>query len=165
MNIILIRKVKKDDAQAIADAIKIAYIPLFQTQKLSQTSIDEQLLLNDSYHLAERFKGNYFYVAKDSKEKVVGLIGLRKNDEGTVYDRISTFFVLPEQRGKGVGKLLFKTVCDLAQQNKVKKLVVSSSLFAEKIYKHWGFKKIKIITKSYSNGDLYKNIWMEKKMT
>ena len=95
----------------------------------------------------------------------MGLIGLRKNDEGTVYDRISTFFVLPEQRGKGVGKLLFKTVCDLAQQNKVKKLVVSSSLFAEKIYKHWGFKKIKIITKSYSNGDLYKNIWMEKKMT
>ena len=114
MNIILIRKVKKDDAQAIADAFKIAYIPLFQTQKLSQSSIDEQLLLNDSYHLAERFKGNYFYVAKDSKEKVVGLIGLRKNDEGTVYDRISTFFVLPEQRGKGVGKLLFKTVCDLA---------------------------------------------------
>ena len=47
MNIILIRKVKKDDAQAIADAFKIAYIPLFQTQKLSQSSIDEQLLLND----------------------------------------------------------------------------------------------------------------------
>jgi N-acetylglutamate synthase-like GNAT family acetyltransferase len=163
MNNIIIRKVRKEDLLAIAEAFKKAYLPLFKFQKLSKTTISEQFSLNNTEHLLLRIRGNNFYVAEDLRNnRIVGLIGLRKDDNSDIHNRISTFFVLPKYQKKGIGSLLFKKIIYLTKQFNVKKLVVSSSLFAEDIYEHWGFKKIKNLKKKYSNGDVYKNVWMEK---
>lgn len=90
------------------------------------------------------------------------MIGLKKDDESKIHNRISTFFLLKEYRGKGIGSMLFKKVFDLAKSFNVEKMVVNSSLKAEKIYRHWGFVKVRTNIKKYPNGDKYKNIWMEK---
>lgn len=165
MKSVIIRKVNKADINKIVKALRKAYLPIFKSQKLSKTTIDEQFRLNDASHLLLRIKDNYFFVAEDGKnKKIIGLIGLRKDDNSKIHNRISTFFVLQEYQGKGVGSMLFNKVMELVKKFKVKKLVVNSSFFAEDIYKHWGFKRIKITTKKYPNGDVYKNVWMEKEI-
>ena len=121
--------------------------------------------LNSPQHILNRIKENYFFIAQDNKnEKIVGVIGLRKDKGSKVHNRISTFFVLHEYQGKGIGKILFNKVLNLAIKFNVKKMVVNSSLFAEPIYRHLGFKKVRIVSKNYPNGDVYKNVWMEKQM-
>ena len=162
---IVIRNVKKGDVKELVKGFKKAYLPLFKAQELSQSTIDEMFLLNDEDHLLKRFKGNYFFVAEDTKnKKIAGLIGLRKDKGLYVHNRISTLFLLKEYRGKGIGSMLFNKVLDLAESFNVEKMVVNSSIQAGDIYSHWGFKRVRVNIKKYSNGDKYKNVWMEKKL-
>ena len=160
---VIIRKVKKEDLKAIPGAYIKAFRPIFESQNLSKETIKECELTNNEKHFAERVKGNYFFVA-EINNKIVGMIGLRKDDGSDIQNRVSTFFVLPKYRGQGIGTLLFNKVLNLAKKLNIDKMVVSSSLFAEDIYKHWGFVRKKIIRKHYPNGDGYKMYWMEKKL-
>jgi GNAT superfamily N-acetyltransferase len=165
MNNIIIKKISKRDIPNISVIANEAYLPEYKRQKLSASTIKELLRSNDVKHISDRIKGNYFFVAKDKKEnKIIGFIGLRKDNDRSLHDRISTFIVLKEYQGKGVGSMLYKKVLEQALKLKIKKLVVKASLLAEPIYSHWRFKKIRIITKTYSNGDKYRNVWMEKNL-
>lgn len=165
MNGIIIKKVTANDLGEIVSAVGKTYLPEYKAQNLSASTINDLITSNDIRHLTERIKGNYFFVAKDRKtKKVIGLIGLRKDKERPLHDRISTFIVLKEYQGKGIGSKLYKKILEIAKKFKVKQLVVKASLMAEPIYRHWGFKKMRIIEKTYPNGDIYRNIWMEKKL-
>ncbi|MFA6250912.1 MAG: GNAT family N-acetyltransferase [Candidatus Shapirobacteria bacterium] len=162
-NSITIRRTKEEDAKAISLAFKNAYLPLFEAQKLSRETIRQIYCQNNPKEIAIRIRENYFFIAEDTKKsKLVGVIGLRKDEGSQIYNRISTFFVIKEYQSTGVGSMLYKKLYSLVIKLNVNKLVVSSSLLAEPIYSHWGFKRIKIITKNYPNGDKYKNVWMEK---
>jgi len=159
---ITIQQASEKDIDSIVALVNKAYLPEYKKQKLSTNTINELLTSNNPKKIKERFKGNYFFVAKNSSNILVGIIGLRKDSERSLHDRVSTFCVEKEYRGKGVGSLLFKEILALANKLQVKKLVVKASFFAEPIYIHWGFKKIKIISKKYSDGHLHRTVWMEK---
>lgn len=160
---IVVQKLKKRDIPYISKIARTVYLPEYKELKYSTIVIDDLQRRNDIEHLSKRIKGNFFFVAEDKKNsKVVGIIGLRKH--GRKHDRISTFAVSQDYQGKGVGSMLFRTVLKLAKKFKLKKLFVKASYKAEPIYHHWGFKKIRIIKKKYSNGDIFRTVWMEKEM-
>lgn len=163
LNQIIIRKANKSDAKKISLAFREVFTPLFKEQNLSILTMEKMYQDNNVENILERLNSNYFFVALDVESKnIVGVIGLRKNDGSEKYDRVSTFFVLEQHRGKGVGKRLFGEIMRIVKELGVKKLVVNSSLYAEHIYTHWGFQKVEITQKVYPNGDIYQNVWMEK---
>jgi N-acetylglutamate synthase-like GNAT family acetyltransferase len=163
MENIVIRKVKNEDINSLVAIFKKVYLPLFKSQKYTKEAIEIELELNDANHLLSRFKGNYFFVAEDiKKNKIVGLIGLKKDKNSKIHNRISTFCILQGYRGKGVGSMLFNEIFCLAKRLKIRKIVVSSSIYAEEIYRHWEFRKTKIITKTYPDNEVHKNVWMER---
>lgn len=88
-------------------------------------------------HLRKRKKeGGLFFVA-EVIDKIVGVIGIR-NDE-----HISFFFVDARYQGMGVGSKLLKRAIKacLKHRSNLSALTVKSSLYAEGIYKRWGFRK------------------------
>lgn len=151
------------------DLIEIGYVIIeamaseVKKRNLSAEAIAEYYAENIPEKLSQRFGGNYFYVAENTADnRVIGVIGLRKDDKSTTHNRVSTFNVSPDFQKKGVGSLLYQRLEQTAIKIGCKKLVVSSSLTAEPIYKHWGFKKLKEKWYSYKDGSKYCNIWMEK---
>jgi ribosomal protein S18 acetylase RimI-like enzyme len=89
-------------------------------------------------------------------KKVVGYISL-DNDE------IKKLHVNPEYHHMGIGKKLLQEIEKFAVKNKISKLVVESSIYAEKFYEKFGFKKIEIRDCEYK-GTKFKLIFMEKKL-
>jgi predicted GNAT family N-acyltransferase len=163
MNNITIHRAFQEDIDSISQLVNKAYLPGYKEQNLSAKTIYELLTSNSPKHINERFHGNYFFVAKDN-DNIIGVIRLRKDNERPLHDRVSTFCVDKSYRGKGVGSLLFQEVLKLAIKFNVKILVVKASLFAEPIYAHWGFKKIKTISQTFPDGHVHRTVWMEKKL-
>ncbi|HSW89422.1 MAG TPA: GNAT family N-acetyltransferase [Patescibacteria group bacterium] len=160
VNDIVIRPARIKDARRISTAFRLAYTPLFIDQKLSSETIEDMYRDNNVKNIEERLRGNYFFIAEEASDGgLVGVIGLRKNDGSNKHDRISTFFVLENYRGKGVGSKLFEKVMEIVNQLGVQKLFVNSSLFAEKIYAKWGFRRVDLKAKKYPNGDIYKKMF------
>ena len=81
--------------------------------------------------LKEKFSnGTYFLALSD--EKVVGIGGLVGNE-------VCTMFVAPDFNGKGIGKEILKMIESQAKSDKLQKLILSSTLTAEKFYNSCGF--------------------------
>lgn len=157
-----IREITQSDLEEVSEVVRKAMFAELKFRKLSKIAIDEFYADNSPQNLLKRIAGNYFYVAENRLDKkIVGIIGLRK-DNNNIHNRVSTFNVLPEFQHQGIGTLLFKKVKDIAQQRGSKNLVVNSSLFAEAIYKHFGFKSIKEVWHSCKDGSGYYTIWMEQ---
>lgn len=163
MSAFLIREVNGRDAVSVSEIFRAAYGALAEAQKLSVRTREHMYEENTPGKILKRFAGNYFYIAEDKEShKIVGVIGLRKHGNASIHNRISTFFVLPEYQSSGVGSLLFHTLLSVAEKIGVTTLVVRSSLYAEKIYAHWKFKRTRLLKQKYSNGDVYTTVWMEK---
>lgn len=159
----IIRKVDHRDLEELSNVIVEAMASEVKKRNLSAEAIAEYYDENIPEKLSQRFAGNYFYVAENTADnRIIGVIGLRKDDKSTIHNRVSTFNVSPDFQKKGVGSLLYQRLEQTAKTMGCKKLVVSSSLTAEPIYKHWGFKKLKEKWYSYKDGSKYCNIWMEK---
>lgn len=160
-----IREITQSDLEAVSEVIKKAMEPEVQSRKLSQEALDECYAHNIPNSLLKRVSGNYFYIAENlANGQIVGVIGLRKNDANGMYNRVSTYNVHPEFQGRGIGTLLYKQIKITAKKLGCKNLVVSSSLSAEPIYKHFGFKRIKKIWHGFKDGSGYYNIWMEQNL-
>ena len=56
----------------------------------------------------------------------------------------------------------YEKVKRVALEKRCKKMVVSSSPYAEPIYKHFGFRKIRINWKEHDNGRKSYTVWMEQ---
>lgn len=165
MNIknILIREISENDLPQISNIIRKAMMPEVATRDLSDEAIEKSFDESNPQKLLDRINGNFYYVAESLTEgRIVGVIGLRKDDDTNLQNRVSTFDVDPDYQGQGLGKLLFQRVEQKARQLGNTKLIVSSSNFAAPIYAHWGFKRVKEVLHDLGNGNKYYTIWMEK---
>jgi len=161
----IIRPAREEDAPVVAGIAAESYRTEYLSQGLSEGSIREMDADNSSEKLAERIRHNYYFVAVDRRSgEFVGFIGLRQNDGRKLFNRISTFFLIPSCRGKRIGSLLYQTVLGKAREFRVPFIGVNSSLTAEAIYAHWGFQRKEVRITLLSNGEVYKNIWMEKSL-
>ncbi len=94
-----------------------------------------------------------FFIAKEGAT-IVGCIGLEEN-------RVRTFYVHPDFQGKGIGRLLYATIEEIAREYGHKSLYVVSSPLGIPIYEHFGFVKIKPVEKERA-GQKYVDMLMEK---
>lgn len=160
---ITIRRAGQKDAKLIYAIYSEVYTKINKNDGLSKKASRERMTMHNEAAMQERLRGNYFFLAIDqTNDKPVGVIGLRRDENSKVHNRVSTFDILEEYRGMGIGGRLYKKVLNLAKKLGVKKLVVSANLSAVEMYSHWGFKKTKEVVKNYSTGESYTNVWMEK---
>lgn len=87
------------------------------------------------------------------ENRVIGYIVFHTISEET---HITNFAIQPEYQNKGYGKFLFKFAIDNIRNSKSKSIyleVRASNLRAQHIYEKFGFKKIGIRKKYYSNNN------------
>ena len=98
-----------------------------------------------------------FFISLDTaSKKVIGSIGLKDNE-------LKTFFVDPDYQGKGVGRLLFNKLEQLARERKIEKLILLGSPMGEPAYIKFGFHKIKTVMNDI-DGIEFENAYMEKEL-
>lgn len=88
-------------------------------------------------------KGHQFLILKD-EVKHLGYASYELNYKGLSKTKIHKIYILPESQGKGVGKLLMKTVTDIAMKNKNHSLSlnVNRDNSAIDFYRGIGFEKV-----------------------
>lgn len=163
MNIenILIRKVAHKDLQKIQNVVMKAKQSRFEEEHLSDDIIQEIKNRYNPEHLKTKIKGNYYFVAEtENNKKIVGIIGFNKEEGSKTHNKLSMFFIDPEYQKLGIGTLLYTKVKLTAIKLGCKKMVVSSSPYAEPIYAHFGFKKVRIDWKEYENGNKSYTVYM-----
>mgnify|MGYP001597092953 CR=1 FL=1 len=105
--------------------------------------------------ILEKSKQRICFVAEENGI-IIGHISLYNNE-------IKKLHVLPEFHGKSIGKQLLQEIEKVAKSNRLTKLIVLSSVYAEPFYKKCGFKNIRDDWQKV--GDInYKLIRMEKKI-
>lgn len=149
-----IRKFQNKDAKQVADLIRrndLEVTSLYYPKEVIELWVDE---LTPEY-IIKKSKNRQCYVATDNK-KIIGYVSFDGSE-------IKKLFVNPDYHKKGIGRMLINKIEDFAKAKKIKKLKLDSNLYAEKFYKHVGFKKIK--NKYRKVGDKkIKMIYMEKKL-
>jgi ribosomal protein S18 acetylase RimI-like enzyme len=113
-------------------------------EKPDEYWIEKTGILVDNEHIS--------LVAKDG-EKVVGIIcsDFSKNKKVRHIADVSFLYVLPESRGKGVGKKLLMAVLEEVKSNpeivKVNLRVCSEQKVAVRLYKSVGFEEVSLMKK------------------
>lgn len=160
---IVIREFAQEDLTQAANFTQRVALPYLIDQGLSEKAIKILFSKHDPVNLANKTNNNYFFVAEDTiNHKIVGVIGLRKDENSDTPNRLSTFYIDQKYQGKGIGTMLYERVKTEAIKNGCTKLKVNSSLYAETIYTHWGFKKISSECEEFPDGSKLYTAWMEK---
>lgn len=163
INEIVIRPVEEKDLIEIGNVVMKAKLPQLVEEGLSENEVKEITKKYSPENLKAKITDNFYFVAEIPNEKnVAGVIGLRKDDGSEIHNRLSMFFIDPKYQNMGIGRFLYEKVKKVALEKKCKKMVVSSSPFAEPIYKHFGFKKVCINWKEHENGRKSYTVWMEQ---
>ncbi len=151
-----ITPITPDDYQS---AIKVIQRSISISQGTIYPTIltDELCKKYDYDNFLEKIKEIEYFVAKiDGEKEVVGIIGLTIND-----NRLRSFFVDPDMQGKGIGRLLYEYLEQVARKRGLTKLVLEGSPLGEPIYEKFGFKQIRTLYKEKA-GIPYTDAYMEK---
>ncbi|MEN5234286.1 GNAT family N-acetyltransferase [Sphingobacterium faecium] len=110
-------------------------------------------------------KGHQFLIVKD-EIKHLGYASYELNYKGLSKTKIHKIYILPESQGKGVGKLLMKTITDIAMKNKNHSLSlnVNRDNSAIDFYKGIGFEKVGEENIDIGDGFIMEDAIMEKKI-
>lgn len=73
--------------------------------------------------------------------KITGVVSCSPMEDESQY-LLSTFFILPELQGHGIGKALFEHIEDYARKQGAKQFIVSASLSSPIFYEKMGFEHI-----------------------
>lgn len=149
-----IRKIVKNDINKVIDIINRNY--------------DEVMIKDHSKDVLERFKKHntfeewekqmkwkQIFVVEDKGEVIATGALANFGDNTSPKYCISNFFVEPKSHSRGIGKLLFKHILEIARDSKIKFLHVPSSRTGIEFYKKMGFIKDNI-----QNDKLDEITWM-----
>lgn len=162
---IRIKLLSKDSLKEVGEVIIESLLPRLEKQGLSKVDKREIIARYNSRNMKNYIDEKIFVIALDENKKIVGVGGLRKDEGSFVFNRLTTFYVLPNYQRKGIGKMLYEFLKIKAVENGCRKLVVSSSPEAELFYKSLGFIKRRVDWKEFEDGRKYYNVWMEKILT
>lgn len=142
----------------------------FKNVRLEALELEPQAF-GDSYSVLSKKKDSYWkkelstrkkvwYGAFDNNELVgIGSIKFVKTLKFDHIAHLSGIFVRKEYRGRGVGKLLFKTRIDEAFKNpyirKIKLIVNLSQKNAIGLYKNFGFRVVGKMEKEFKINSVY----------
>lgn len=112
-------------------------------------------------------KSEIFYIAKDKNDVVLGFFAIEHFYELEKKTKLHKIYILPENQGKGIGKLMIEEVIQLAKLQKQESVVlnVNRNNKALLFYQKLGFKIIQTIDIEIGNGYLMEDYVMELKFT
>lgn len=133
----------KDDNYTSIRAIAKEVWPIAYGAILSQAQLDymmEMMYSIPSLQKQSNEKGNHFIVAMDDGIPV-GFAAYEFNYEGKSKSKIHKIYILSNQQGKGIGRLLIDYITNQARQNKQEALLlnVNKNNVAQHFYKKLGF--------------------------
>ena len=145
----------------------------FRTWPLTYGAIlrEEQLdyMLNKFYSL-ENLKLNteqnqLFYIMSENQIPF-GFLGIEHHFEGKSITKIHKIYILPNNQGKGLGKLAIDFVIQRALENYTEKIVLNVNRFniAVSFYQKMDFKTVQEIDIPIGNGYLMQDFVMEMKL-
>ncbi|TDW51944.1 L-amino acid N-acyltransferase YncA [Flavobacterium sp. 270] len=104
-----------------------------------------------------------FYLISD-ENAVLGFIGIEHNYNKETTTKIHKIYLLPETQGKGIGKMAFEKIGELALENNSTSLLLNVNRFnkALNFYEKIGFKIIEEVNIEIGNGYLMEDYVMEK---
>lgn len=149
-----IRKFKNEDAQQVCNIIRRCDKEI-ASKDYPKKIIDLWGKKLTCESIRNKSKNRICYVAC-LNDKVIGYISLDGNE-------IKKLHVNPKYHRMGIGKKLIQKIEDFSIKNNINKLIVESSIYAEKFYNKCNFRKIKIIH-CIQEGEKFKLILMEKKL-
>jgi len=151
---ILVREITSKDYLQTIDVIKKSHIESFK-KIYPKKLIEDFCKKYDLERFNKKVKEIMYFIAEDvMSHRILGVIGLENN-------RLRTFFVHPKYQRKGIGRKLFERFMEEVKKREIKEIVLEGSPLGEPIYKHFGFKKIKIIQKERI-GIRYSDAYMKK---
>ena len=107
--------------------------------------------------------GQMFLLAKNGSRHV-GFAAIEHRWNGDPVTRIHNIYVLPDQQGKGIGKLLMQEIekWAVAKRDTKLSLNVNRQNPAQEFYHHLGFEKVKVEDIDIGQGYLMEDFVMEK---
>ena len=151
---IIVRKIKPKDYKQTEEMIKT-------TITVSFKELYPRALIKE---FCKKYTHNNFIIKADNIEmfvatennNIIGVIGIKEN-------QLRTFYVHPNQQGKGIGSKLYKKFEETAIERGIKKIMLEGSPLGQPIYEHFGFIKVKSIKKERV-GQKYIDAVMEKQL-
>ena len=104
--------------------------------------------------LAQQFQmGQRFYAVKQN-EQFLGFAAIELNHPEPGKVKLHKLYVLPEQHGKGLGKMLLDSVVETARNEQLQFLVLNVNRYnvAVNFYQHYGFSILKEEVIDIGNG-------------
>ena len=142
-----IEDAKPEDVRAIRTIVRDAWVELYPNEKYGITR--EDLSAIDWFNpegmekrrkeIIEDNGDAHFFVLKDSEDKIVGFGKVEKSAE---FGEIDAMYVLPEHKGKGLGKKLMQKAFEwLGNKQDIILKVVAYNSRAIEFYRKFGFKE------------------------
>lgn len=159
----VIRNIKEEDDEALASIIRRT-LEEFGANHPGTVYFDEAI-----NHLSKMFqteRSTYFVVSDEENNKILGGGGIYPT-EGLPSDtaELVKLYLLPETRGKGIGKLLINKCLSFAKQAGYSKVYLESMdelSGAVGLYERLGFSYLD--TPMGNTGHCYCGIWMMKEI-
>lgn len=130
----IIRKLKPQDAQAVSDLICKVFNE-FVAAGWTEKAIHDVLLEQSPEKIIERSKDRDQYIALSPDNKIVGVV------EGKNNSRVTRLFVKTGYQRQGIATELMKTIENVFVGRGSEKIIIHSSLHAQKFYEKMGYKK------------------------
>jgi len=149
-----IREFQDKDAKGVCEIIKKCDAEI-ASKDYSKKIIEWWISKTTPERILKNSKVRKCFVAVYGK-KVVGYGDLEKNE-------LKRLHVIPEFQKKGIGTKLIEEIEKFAIKKKIPKLILESTINAEKFYNKCGFEKVEIKNCEY-DGEKFKLILMERKL-
>ena len=138
----IIRKIKKNDNQAVAQLIRSVFDEL-NIPKVGTAYADLYLdLMFEEYNKPK----SVYYLVEDSKGKIIGGAGIAPlENEVDIICELQKMYFLPEARGLGIGSRMMEICLQSARDFGFEKCYIETMPFmldAQKLYKKAGFEYI-----------------------
>lgn len=164
---IAVVKATIEDIPTIREIAHITWYPTFR-EILSQEQIEYMLeIMYSEKALKEQIevKNHQFFLAKEGYE-ALGYLSVEVNYNQKPVTKIHKIYVLPNQQGKGIGKILMQKAEQVAVENQNTTLSLNVNRFnkALKFYESIGFSIAKTEDIDIGNGYLMEDFVMEKNL-
>ena len=161
---ITIREASTNDI-AIIQNIAYQTWPETYGEILSKAQLD--FMLNKFYseeNLVSNFRNNHLFFIIEDHKFPIGFLGIEHNYNNEMATKIHKIYILPNNQGKGIGKICIDFVIDLAKVKGLEKVTLNVNKFnkALNFYEKNGFKIIKDVDIEIGNGFLMEDFIMEK---
>lgn len=135
-------KIKKSSPELHKKLTEISFI----SKKYWNYSDEWMEIWKDDLTLTENFIiNNHIYHLENEKNEILGFYAFVKHDN---YIELDSLFVLPENIGKGIGKLLMEDFLYRIKEFKFDFIKLEAEPFAEDFYKKFGFETVELLKSS-----------------